>query len=157
MYSSFTSLFPHAYCTRSTLRPLDHSSLKGGLIGFGAWCTHCPGLVPRTYLESGFSLGLFQRPLCPLGALMCPLGLAKNQQCALLGPPQNQHIFTLELINCLDSEYRTQWTLNAARMLCWQWYACNKCLVLTDEGAWSWGIICALWPVNSSMNTALSV
>jgi len=26
-----------------------------------------------------FSLGLFQRALCPLGPLMCPLGLPKNQ------------------------------------------------------------------------------
>ena len=33
--------------------------------------------------NSGFSLGLFQRALCPLGALMCPLGLPQNQQCAL--------------------------------------------------------------------------
>ena len=27
---------------------------------------------------TGFSLGLFQRALCPLGPLMCPLGLAQT-------------------------------------------------------------------------------
>ena len=32
----------------------------------------------RTW-RSAFSLGLFQRALCPLGPLMCPLGLPKNQ------------------------------------------------------------------------------
>ena len=30
-----------------------------------------------------FSLGLYRRALCPLGPLMCPLGLPQNQQCAL--------------------------------------------------------------------------
>ena len=32
---------------------------------------------------TGFSLGLFQKALCPLVPLMCPLGLPKNQYCAL--------------------------------------------------------------------------
>ena len=42
--------------------------------------------------RAGFLLGLFQRALRPLGALMCPLGLPPNKQCALwLRAPQNQH------------------------------------------------------------------
>ena len=34
---------------------------------------------PQFILWSRLSLGLFQRALCPLGPLMCPLGLSKNQ------------------------------------------------------------------------------
>ena len=47
-------------------------------------------------------------------------------------PPQNQHIFNTHLnyLN-LGCEYRAQLTLNWAKMLWWQWYTCNKCLVLT--------------------------
>ena len=39
-------------------------------------------------------------------------------------------------------------------MLCWQWYTCNKCLVVPIRWwAWSWDNVCALWPVNSGENT----
>ena len=38
---------------------------------------------------SGFSLGLFQRALCPLGPLMRPLGLPKKPTMCPLVPPQN--------------------------------------------------------------------
>ena len=39
----------------------------------------CSKLLRCFNLRSGFSLGLFQRALCPLVPLMCPLGLPKNQ------------------------------------------------------------------------------
>ena len=40
--------------------------------------------LPQKKLRpSVFSLGLYRRALCPLGPLMCPLGLPQNQQCAL--------------------------------------------------------------------------
>ena len=52
-------------------------------VGVGA----CPGQYGTSFQLSlnmnmyfpGFSLGLFQRALCPLVPLMCPLGLPKNQ------------------------------------------------------------------------------
>ena len=43
---------------------------------------HSSNNLTRQYWETyhiGFSLGLFQRALCPLGPLMCPFGLPKNQ------------------------------------------------------------------------------
>jgi len=39
--------------------------------------------IMRQWSDTVFSLGLYRRALCPLGPLMCPLGLPKNQQCAL--------------------------------------------------------------------------
>jgi len=49
-------------------------------------------------VSTRFSLGLFQRALCPLGALMCPLV-----------PPQNQPIFNSHL-NYLN--LKTVWALS---------------------------------------------
>ena len=61
--------------------------------------------------QPGFSLGLFQRALCPLGPLMCPwvcpktnnvpFGSTPKPTMCPLAPPQNQHIFNSHL-NYLD-------------------------------------------------------
>ena len=54
----------------------------------GVWLKTVPGPVTRKSIYNGiyqstFSLCLFQRALCLLGALMCPLGLPQKKQCAL--------------------------------------------------------------------------
>ena len=35
--------------------------------------------IDSSMVRAVFSLGLYQRAQCPLGLLMCPLGLAQNQ------------------------------------------------------------------------------
>ena len=57
---------------------------------------------------TGFSLGLFQRALCPLGPLMCALDLPKTINVPF-GSPQNQYIFNGHL-NYLN--LKTVWPLN---------------------------------------------
>ena len=86
----------------------------------GYWLTLVQDLVMRV----GFSLGLFQKELCPLGALRYPLGR-----------PQNKHTFN----NYLNYLSLTVWAPNNED---WTWLSCfgrhtdsgtheTKCWVLT--------------------------
>ena len=96
-------------------RKIPHSSHPGGLHSglplphMPAWCVCMWGGGGRKIVVviEGFSLGLFQRSLCPLGPLMCFLGLAQNQHIF------NSHSNYLNLQNYLDSEYRLSehWTV----------------------------------------------
>ena len=99
-----------------------------------------------------FSLGLFQRALCPsghpLGPLMGPLGLPQKKQRALW--------FHLKINIFLTAT----WTATQLKCFVDSCTTCNKHLVVTTTihsrwGAWSWDISCALWPVNSGENTVL--
>ena len=77
-----------------------------------------------------------------------------------LAPPQNQHIFNshLNYLNLKTVWVQTTELSEHRKMLYWQWYTCNKCLVLTITTFKMRGvvidIICALWPINSGENTA---
>ena len=73
---------------------LEHRQLTPGILClilsecccFSSTCSLHILKCVRNYssaLEARFSLALFQRALCPLGALMCPLGLPQKKQCAL--------------------------------------------------------------------------
>ena len=109
----------------------------------GYWLTLVQDLVMRV----GFSLGLFQKELCPLGALRYPLGR-----------PQNEHTFN----NYLNYLSLTVWAPNSED---WTWLSCfgRHTDSSTHEtsvgywhsrwGAWPWDTICALWPVNPGENT----
>ena len=101
--------------------------------------------VQHRIQDARFSLGLFQKPLCLLGALMCPLHLAQRnnvpfgsgtkKQCALWLHLKtniyfNSHLNYLNLtVWPLNIELSEHWT--ELKMLCWQWYTGNKCLVQT--------------------------
>ena len=82
------------------------------------------------------TIGVFAFPkgTVPFGAPNCPLGLPQNQQCALwLHLKTNIFLiatWTTWTVSTVNIEL-TYWTLNSTKMLCWQWYTCNKCLVLT--------------------------
>ena len=63
-------LFSYKMQSRAQTPPSSCDEKGSGVTSLNPWA-------------SGFSLGLFQRALCPLVLLMCPLGLPQNEQCAL--------------------------------------------------------------------------
>ena len=90
---------------------------------------------PSRYFERTFLVVLNQQSWfrvlkghCTLWGLNVPFGSATKETMCPLAPPQNQHIFNTHL-NYLN--LKTVWMPTLSKMLCWQWYTCNKCLVLT--------------------------
>ena len=103
----------------------------------------------------------FPKGTVPLG----PLWVCSKTNNMPFGPLQNQHIFNSHL-NSLN--LKTVWALNVELSEHWTEI---KCFVDSSTHAtnvwywqsihsrwwaWSWDIICVLWPVNSGENTAVS-
>ena len=78
-------------------------------------------------VSTGFSLGFFQRALCPLGALMWLLGLSQNHLFALWFHLKTIELLKLKTVLAPNIKLREHWT----ELKCFgQWHTGNKCLEL---------------------------